>query len=411
MFLELFLKECKQTLKSLTYIIIIACMVVFYVSQMGDMELIEKPVQGQEDYGFTYSKDPQVMMQNAVSKMALEFCQNTYSTYPIGFYKRVTLDKKDQSKMEEIITEVTGLDAKELEKAVNDFLNSVTEFTMTVQIAVPVKEGMDFNQFLSLMEEADELLGGGSNYSETYIRTSSFMPMTYEQALEEYNEVVEKDHLSGAYARIFSDYLGIVLAILPVFLSVTRGIRDRRARAQEVIYSRKASSLSIITSRYLSMVVMLIVPVLLISLIPFSECLYYANSQGINIDHLAFVKYIFGWLLPTMLVSLSVGVVVTEFTNSALAILIQVGWWFISLFTGIAAMTGGYGWNLIPRHNAVGMYDAFHDNFTTLVMNRTGYFILAIVMLFASVVLYDLRRKGKLRVGKVVSNRKGKSED
>lgn len=409
MFLELFLKECKQTLKSLTYIIIIACMLLFYLSQMGDMALIEKPVQGQEDYGFTYSEDPQVIMQNAVSKLALEFCQNTYSTYPIGFYKRVTLDKKDQSKMEEIITEITGIDPKEIEKEVNDFLNSVNEFTMSVQIGVPVKEGMDFNHFMSLMEEADELLGGGSNYNETYIRTSSLTPMTYEQALEEYNEIVDKDRLSGAYARIFSDYLGIVLAILPVFLSVTRGLRDRRARAHEVIYSRKASSFCIMTSRYLSMVVMLIVPVLLISLIPFSECLYYANSQGINIDHFAFVKYIFGWLLPTILVSLSVGVVITEFTNTALAILIQAGWWFISLFTGIAEMAGGYGWNLIPRHNAVGMYDAFHDNFSTLVMNRTGYFVLAIVLLFASVVLFDLRRKGRLKVGKVIKNRKSKS--
>lgn len=49
---------------------------------------------------------------------------------------------------------------------------------------------------------------------------------------------------------------------------------------------------------------------------------------------------------------ISVGILCTELTETALAVLIQTAWWFISLMTGGTSMYGGnYGWNLIPRHN------------------------------------------------------------
>ena len=76
--------------------------------------------------------------------------------------------------------------------------------------------------------------------------------MTYEDAAEAYNTLTEKDRLSGGYARLFSDYMVIFLGILPVFLAVTRGLRDRRAMMQELIYTRRCSSFTVVTSRYLS---------------------------------------------------------------------------------------------------------------------------------------------------------------
>jgi len=48
MFLRLFLIECRQTLKSATYYIILICILLFYVSQCGSFEIIKKPVPNQE---------------------------------------------------------------------------------------------------------------------------------------------------------------------------------------------------------------------------------------------------------------------------------------------------------------------------------------------------------------------------
>ena len=51
--------------------------------------------------------------------------------------------------------------------------------------------------------------------------------MTYEQALLEYDNILYKDKVSGAYARLFCDYIGIILGLLPVFLPTYKIPQDR----------------------------------------------------------------------------------------------------------------------------------------------------------------------------------------
>ena len=50
MMLALFRKECSQTVKSLIYWLYAACLVLFFFSQMGSMQILPPPVEGQEDY-------------------------------------------------------------------------------------------------------------------------------------------------------------------------------------------------------------------------------------------------------------------------------------------------------------------------------------------------------------------------
>ena len=57
MFGTLFLKECKQIAKSITYYIFVVCMVIFIISQMGEFAGINAPKKGLDNYGYTYSDD------------------------------------------------------------------------------------------------------------------------------------------------------------------------------------------------------------------------------------------------------------------------------------------------------------------------------------------------------------------
>jgi len=279
-------------------------------------------------------------------------------------------------------------------------------------LKVDPAEGLTYQRFNELMDEADEILGGGSSYSKEYRENSARVPMTYEDALEEYNVLIEKDRLTGGYARLFSDYMVISLGILPVFLAVTRGLRDRRAMMQELIYTRRCSSFTVMASRYLSMVVMLIIPVLIISLVPFQKCMEYAQTAGIGIDMLAFVKYTFGWLVPTIMIVTAVGTFLTELTDTAVAVLVQGAWWFISIFGDIGGIDGGtYGWSLAPRHNTELNWQGFHDGFAQLVANRLFYAAAALLLVTLSVFVYSQKRKGRLKIrGKILANRKNKSE-
>ncbi|GAA0792400.1 ABC transporter permease [Clostridium sp. AF19-22AC] len=406
MFGHLFIKECKQTAKSMIYWLIILILLIFFNSQLGSMEFAEKPEPGQEDYGMVAGGDEQATMEATLGYLVSEYRSGSFTTYPIGFYKTVKPSQKELKRIHEIVTETTGLST---DQEIDDAMTAAQGDSQIVYGSSPVKpkDGLTFERFCALMEETDDMLGGGSNYSKESLKTNAKTPMTYEQALQQYNDLTEKDHFTGAYARLFSDYMGIMLGILPVFLAATRGMRDRRSRMQALIASRKASSAVIIFSRYFSMIVMLMLPVLLISCIPLSECIKAAGG-GIRLDYLAFVKYSVGWLMPTAMISTAVGMVLTELTDTALGVLVQLIWWFLSVFSSMSAMHGGiYGWDLVPRHNTPFNYEGFHAGFSQLAANRALYAGISILLAAVTVWIYSLKRKGRLDIrGKLFGNRK-----
>lgn len=409
MLLELFLKECRQVLKCTTYYVLVICMFLFYGTQLGEFEMIEKPKQGQEDYGMTYSEDENIIMDRTLENLVREYSADSYVAYPVGFYKEVILSENKQSKIADILAEVTGMEKKDLIAAVTKYYSKETP--TRDEVGLTVTEGMSYKHFKELMDQAEQILGGGSSYKSSMLQNNAYIPMTYEDAMKEYNDIIRRDHLSGAYARLFSDYMGIILTLLPVFLAVTRGLRDKRARANQIIYSRNVSSFAVVISRYLSMLLMILLPVLLIGIWMTIQCVYNGSGEGVTVDLLAFAKYTFGWLLPGIMISTSVGVFLTELTETAIGILVMAVWWFVSLFLGIATIRGGYGLNLMPRHNILGNYQVFHEQFPILVLNRTIYALAAVLLVAAAVFIYDRKRRGMLIIhGKISSNRKSEPE-
>lgn len=307
--------------------------------------------------------------------------------------------------MHDIIREISGLNEDELKAALKSY--SADPEAAAKQQRLSAAAGLSFERFMELMKQADKLLGGGSMYRKSYIKYIARVPASFNEALQAYNDIIYKERLTGAYARLFCDYLGIVLAILPVFLAVTRALRDKRGGANQVIFSKKAGSASIILSRYLSTVLMIMLPVLALAGCLSLQFLYYGANEGINVDAFAFFKYCLFWLLPAVMISSSVGIFLTELTQTAIAIVAMGIWWFVSM--SASDLGGGYGWNLIPRHNTIDNYQVFIDNFKILVLNRLGYSLLAILLAAAAVLVYDLKRRGRLAIyGKRASNIKGK---
>lgn len=423
MFLTLFRKECVQYLKSITYYIFVSCVVLDFLTQMGTFETVDKPEPGQEDYGYTRTENKDVIMEEALAGLIDEYERGEYTTYPIGFYKKVVLDEDEQKQVEECILQITGLSAGELEKALDDrnaeikaIIDQYGEDGTPVMgnelpdVGLTVKEGYSYEEFFKEMKAIDELLGGGSDYSEENLQYAE-EPKTYEQALEEYNSFIKEDKVTNAYARLFCDYMGIMLAILPVFLAVTRALKDRKAQAEQVIYMRRAGSFTVVASRYAAAAFMVVVPVLILSCYTLTQAVYYAQSIHVEYDALAFVKYIGFWLLPTILVSLSVGFFLTELTDSAVAVLVQGAWWFVSIFLNTGNLVGAVGWNLIPRFNRIGGYDIYEQMREQLMRNRFFYTGMALALLLLTVWIYSKKRKGEfVSVGTMLRNRKSKLE-
>ena len=410
MFFKLFMKECSQTAKSLTYWLLVIIMVLFFASQMGQMDMEKAPEKGLEDYGVKPSKDKNIIMSATLGMLAGEYAEGRYTTYPIGFVKSVTLGQEEEAKVGEILKEATGLDKEEIEEKIDEFYENSGGIITSRPVLEPL-ESLSYGRFEEIMQEVDDMLGGGSSYALDSLGDNGSEPKTYEDAVKEYEELVQKDGYTGGYARLFSDYMVIILGILPVFLAVTRELRDRRANMQELIYVRRSSSMTIIASRYLSMVVMILIPVFALSIQPLASCVTYAKTAGISVDYLAFAKYIAGWLLPTVMVVTALGILLTELTDTALAVLVQGAWWFVSIFMGAKTMDGGrYGWNLIPRHNTILNYSGYQEGFSQLLTNRILYASLAVIAVSVTAWIYSQKRKGRMNIrGKISANRKSQS--
>ena len=410
MFFKLFMKECSQTAKSLTYWLLVIIMVLFFASQMGQMDMEKAPEKGLEDYGVKPSKDKNIIMSATLGMLAGEYAEGRYTTYPIGFVKSVTLGKEEEAKVGEILKEATGLDKEEIEEKIDEFYENSGGIITSRPVLEPL-ESLSYGRFEEIMQEVDDMLGSGSSYALDSLGDNGSEPKTYEDAVKEYEELVQKDGYTGGYARLFSDYMVIILGILPVFLAVTRELRDRRANMQELIYVRRSSSMTIIASRYLSMVVMILIPVFALSIQPLASCVTYAKTAGISVDYLAFAKYIAGWLLPTVMVVTALGMLLTELTDTALAVLVQGAWWFVSIFMGAKTMDGGrYGWNLIPRHNTILNYSGYQEGFSQLLSNRILYASLAVIAVSVTAWIYSQKRKGRMNIrGKISANRKSQS--
>ena len=73
MFLSLFLKECRQILKSITFYLYLIILVFFYFSQLSDFTPITKPVEGLKGYGADYATDKQDIIEGTLGKLCYDF--------------------------------------------------------------------------------------------------------------------------------------------------------------------------------------------------------------------------------------------------------------------------------------------------------------------------------------------------
>lgn len=405
----LFLKECKKVICSLTFLLYVAVVVVMYGTQFASVlkEPIEAPEIGAEWYGTKEADLPEVVMPEATESLMEEYLRGSYDAYPHMFYKQVKLKEKDSGKIAAILEELTGLTKAELDGfedyerggyygAVDEEGKQVMYYKSPVLPEYTLSEQVSYERFKELMQQADKIIGGGSKYrEEMLLEYFGQVPMTYEDALEDYEEVMKKDNLPHAYLRLFSDYAGIDLAIIPVFVCVALWQLDKRSRMEALVYSRKRSSFGIVLTRYAALVCCMAVPVLLTMLhtVISIERLYPELSISVG----GAVGMALLWLLPGITMVTALGALLTEVVSPLIAIFVQGAWWYLALSsTDLVGQVTKYA--LIIRHNSMGNISAFEAQYGNFLWNRWFYLGLSVVLLLATVLVYEWKRKGN-RIG------------
>lgn len=399
----LFFKECKKILFSLSFVIyLIAAMAMYFTQFDSDCKnAVEPPSAGLVDYGMKEKEIPEILMPTAIESLVGDYIEDSYIAYPIGFYKDVHLSENKKEKMAKIITEITGITKEELDSFEN-FQAEGYEIGSSGEVIhiepnkpeISVLPEMTYERFRELMREADDIIGGGSDYSDgNIVRNFSCVPKTYEDAVEEYEKFFTDDKITRSYARLFCDYMGIVLAILPVFAAVSLTALDKRSHMEQLAYSRKISSAKLIFTRYAALVSVTSVPVVIAALIAYFKVK--GMYSGEALDTTAFLRYSAIWLLPAIMTATAVGMFITELTSSILAIFVQGTLWFTSLFSSGDGLTGHIGkLTFLIRHSDLYELEAFTNTFDNFIFNRLFYMIISITIIALTVVVYELKRRG-----------------
>ncbi len=357
----LFVKELKKVVCSVTFVLYLAVLILFYATQFSSDadSIVTEPVAGRDNYGMTETDDPAVIISAAIEGLSREVELNSYVAYPVGFYKEVTLTDAKQAKMKDILAQL-----KERYQ----------------------KGELSYEAFLEYMRQADKLIGGGSYYSDRFlISRFGTVSASYEDARREYEAFVSEDKITGAYARLFCDYLGIVLGIMPVFVAAALVERDRKAQMEQLVFSRKISSAALVVNRFLALIVSMAVPVLLLSIAATIQV--FGIYEGMSLDPAAIIG------MAGILIASAVGMALTEIYSPLLAVFAQSVWWIFSISTG--KLTGAiHKFTLVLRHNNLLKRQIFVRQTGDFLFNRCFYIVAALILVAVTVWIYEKKRKG-----------------
>lgn len=401
----LFLKECKKTICSLTFVLYVITIFAMYATQfIPELDIpIERPSPNNSNYGSIVKEVPEVLMPAAVESLISEYLAGSYTAYPFMFIKVVKLKESDTVQIAEIIEELTDISRSELDQfteykpggyygETDENGNMMMVYKEAMLPEYHLSEDISYEHFKELMRQADEIIGKGSKYGEKYLVSNfSRVPMTYEDALAEYEELMDEHHIAKAYMRLYCDYLGIDLAIIPVFVCVGLWQMDKKSRMEQLIYSRKISSAKLIITRYLALVGCMAVPVALTFFHAMIGLHNLYPEKNICFGEAAGLVIL--WLLPSITIVVSVGALISELLSPFWAIFVQGVWWYAAL--GMNELTGSITkYTLIIRHNNLGKTRLWEQQVGNFIWNRTGYFILSLVLVGLLIFVYEKIRKG-----------------
>lgn len=404
--MTLWIKELKITFFSLTFWVTVVIMTTFVFGNLGNL-MITEPTPDQVFQTFVHMANPdeQTIQTQTYGRLLLDFSNGHFFTYPLGFARMIQPSKQEWRELQNILESAYGRDIDTLLYELHQLGEEEDDWVWIPQvIALPLQENHTYEQFIQDMEQVVEIVGKGSTFAPNHYLNSILEPLTYDQERHNFHQIVEIDQVSGAVARLLNDYLGIILALVPVFLSTTVMVRDKRSKSQDVFFSKSVTTSKLILARFSSTVFLIFIAVLVISLLPAFQSLFIARQHGTTGNLFLFYQYLTLWTLPSILAVVGLGFLITELLGSIASLMIQMLLWVVFVFTSALnfhmGIGWGVGWNLIPRFNMLGGREIFDNMWNELLINRGAWSVIGIGCCLLTIIVVDYKRKGGKAFGK-----------
>lgn len=271
---------------------------------------------------------------------------------------------------------------------------------------------LTYTEFQAEARALDELLGGNTIYGPRF-RFLLHRPLTYEEAVEEYQTMIHTEGVTNAHGRLFADYLGITAGLFPAFLAAFLLGRDRRTRMNELIRAKKVRPFTYVFGKYLAVTILLSVTYLLIALHPTWSFYQLSVDGGWPFHWWGFLRYALCWVIPTMMFTVAMAMIVAELTgNGLIALAVQMVLWY----TSVASLMGDYSLSkYIIRFNTSGMYDLLQRSAHAITINRIFYVVLSIGLIALCSLIWQWKgvkgRAGRYDLKRWFGNRQIQQQD
>lgn len=383
MFYSLFKKELKYIFRNITFYIFIVIVGLFYFTQftsVGSIESLKPPtpkeVEKQESlgkrsgYGVKKITDHKKEIREVYLYLNRDYNSGSILKEKIIINVNVKLSAKEKGYIKEAMEKIAPDEYFD-----NDDPNLVK---------------VSYKEYLNIVRDLDKKLGGGTSYGDKRRSAELSEPKTYEDALKDYKELIQKDKVTNAGARLFADYMGITAGFFPVFLAAFILMKDKRSKMQELICSRSISSYTYILSKYLALCTALFIPYILYATHVTFIFFKVGIANNCTIDIWAFYKFSFYWIVPTILFTVALGMLISVvFNNGVIAIPIQFILWLNSLMP----LKGNYSLNkFIIRFNTFGDYQSYVSWSKSIAINRLFYLIISIMIIFITAFIWSKKR-------------------
>ncbi len=459
--MRLFGMECKKIAKSILYwVLVLALLAVSLYQYDPSVESELRRTNDPASVFYTAADGNYAEERNTVPDTAMEhammigatkllmynYRDNCYQYYPFGYVKEKTMSAKEQAVILQYLMELTGLNEQELagtkdgagdtddtnigdvpitggafvlepgkgstnengqfvirpdewQYVPSDGASSETPSQSSGSFEIQVS----FERFKEIMEEVNHMIGRNSYFSWTMLKLYYFGNDMEEAPITErqHREFYEGDRVIGAFARYYCDSISLRVLFLPAFVIVDLMLRDKRRKMQGLTYPRTISSAKLICTRYAAAVCMTMLPILILPVKSLVVLMRYCGSIGVQADVLAFIKYIFAWILPTVLLIMAISLAVTALLENYTAILLAGLIWLVGNPTVDKLNGGNYGlFDLIIRHNTLKGYGRMMENIQMLALNRITISVIALALVGLAVLVYSKKRKGGLTFGR-----------
>ncbi|WIV11929.1 ABC transporter permease [Proteiniborus sp. MB09-C3] len=378
MFRKIFIKEVKEQLKSLSILILIVSIFLFYYTQfICDMKVDGiKPAPPRVNYSNENTSGEEQSYNSATLEELIEYT-----------YKSMKADYELES-----ILRIKGINMS-YEK-----INEEQRQILAMAIEEMEKTNFQFNQeYDAFIEKVDKALGGNTIYSEENNFSSFMRTRTSNEDMELYNTILKEDKVTGAYGRIFADYIGISIGFFTVFVTAFTLTKDKRYNSNELIYTTSVSSYKYILGKYLANILVTSLIVFIVAGHATWQFHDFSMLTGDNISYTAFFKYSILWIIPTIMFITSLSYVLQLiFDNGIVPIIVQFFYWLHSM-TPLTPQ-GVQPTKYFIRFNRVIPYSQFQPFIKYIYLNRILFTVFSLVLLFVAIKLWD-RKRGDINNG------------